>query len=99
LDSRLRRLDAPAAQRAQRHARHPLGGANNNPAVLFAFDARNLTHELYNSAQAPLERDRFGAGNKFIIPTIANGRVYVGTQTGVAVFGLLTRFPPFRKMR
>jgi hypothetical protein len=29
----------------------------------------------------------FGAGNKFITPMIANGRVYVGTPTGVAVFG------------
>lgn len=61
---------------------------NSNPAVLYAYDATNLAHELYDSNQAGT-RDQFGAGNKFITPTIANGKVYVGTQTGVAVFGLL----------
>lgn len=62
---------------------------NSNPADLHAYDATNLANELYNSTQAPNSRDEFGPGNKFITPTIANGRVYVGTQTGVAVFGLL----------
>ena len=62
--------------------------ANNNPAVLYAYDATNLSHELYNSNQAG-SRDQFGPGNKFITPVIANGKVFVGTQTGVAVFGLL----------
>jgi hypothetical protein len=75
---------------------------NTSPAVLSAYDARNLAHELYNSNQAP-ERDQFGPGNKFITPTIANGRVYVGTPAGVAVFGLLPEQrrpgPPFRKIR
>jgi PQQ-like domain len=61
---------------------------NTNPAVLHAYDATNLSHELYNSNQAGT-RDQFGAGNKFITPTIANGKVYVGTTNGVAVFGLL----------
>jgi len=60
---------------------------NSNPAVLHAYDATNLAHELYNSNQAAGGRDNFGNGNKFITPTIVNGRVYVGTQTGVAVFG------------
>jgi hypothetical protein len=62
---------------------------NTNPAVLHAYDARNLTLELYNSSQAPGSRDAFGPGNKFITPTIVNGHVYVGTQTGVARFGVL----------
>src|SRR5437016_3242893 len=62
---------------------------NTNPAVLYAFDAGNLGHELYDSSQAANGRDQFGAGNKFITPTIADGKVFVGTQTGVAVFGLL----------
>ena len=62
---------------------------NTNPAVLHAFDAANLAHELYNSTQAPNGRDKFGAGNKFITPVIADGKVFVGTQTGVAEFGLL----------
>jgi hypothetical protein len=62
---------------------------NTNPAVLHAFDARDLSRELYNSNQAPAGRDAFGAGNKFITPTIANGHVYVGTTNGVARFGSL----------
>ena len=61
---------------------------NSNPAVLHAFDATSLA-ELYNSDQAAGNRDRFGAGNKYISPTIADGKVFVGTTTGVAVFGLL----------
>ena len=61
---------------------------NSNPAVLYAYDATNLAHELYDSNQAGT-RDQFGPGNKFITPTIANGKVYVGTTNGVAVFGLL----------
>jgi len=62
---------------------------NGGSAVLHAYDATNLAHELYNSNQAPSGRDNFGPGNKFITPTIVNGRVYVGTTNGVAVFGLL----------
>jgi hypothetical protein len=61
---------------------------NSSPAVLHAYDATDLSHELYNSNQAG-SRDQFGSGNKFITPMIANGRVYVGTPNGVAVFGLL----------
>jgi hypothetical protein len=56
--------------------------------VLHAYDASNLASELYNSNQAANGRDQF-ADNKFITPMIANGKVYVGTPTGVAVFGLL----------
>jgi hypothetical protein len=62
---------------------------NSNPATLHAFAAGNLATELYNSNQAANGRDNFGAGNKFMTPSIANGKVYVGTPTGVAVFGLL----------
>ncbi len=61
---------------------------NSNPAVLHAYDATNLAKELYNSNQAG-SRDQFGPGNKFITPVIVNGKVFVGTQTGVAEFGLL----------
>jgi outer membrane protein assembly factor BamB len=61
---------------------------NSNPAVLHAYDATNLAHEIYNSNQAG-SRDQFGTGNKFITPTIADGKVFVGTTSGVAVFGLL----------
>jgi hypothetical protein len=61
---------------------------NTGPAVLHAYDAGTLK-ELYNSSQAANGRDHFGDGNKFITPAIADGRVYVGTPTGVAEFGLL----------
>lgn len=62
--------------------------ANTSPAVLHAYAPTNLAKEYYNSAQAG-SRDNFGNGNKFITPTIASGRVYVGTATGVGVLGLL----------
>src|SRR5262249_39809105 len=62
---------------------------NSTPAVLHAYDAYDLSRELYNSNQAPSARDQFGAGNKYIVPTVADGKVFVGTQNGVAVFGLL----------
>lgn len=62
---------------------------NTNPAVLHAYNANSLV-ELYNTNQAPNGRDQFGAGNKFITPLIINGKVYVGTTTGVGAFGLLS---------
>jgi hypothetical protein len=63
---------------------------NSSPeAVLHAYDATNLAHELYNSNQAANNRDQFGPGNKFITPSIADGKVFVGTTNSVAVFGLL----------
>ncbi|MGA8671837.1 MAG: pyrrolo-quinoline quinone [Terracidiphilus sp.] len=61
---------------------------NASPAVLHAYDATSL-QELYNSNQAASSRDHFGNGNKFITPTIVNGKVFVGTPNGVAEFGLL----------
>jgi hypothetical protein len=60
-----------------------------SPAVLHAYDATNLAKELYSSAQASGNRDSFGSGNKFITPLIIHGKVYVGTPSGVAIFGLL----------
>ena len=64
---------------------------NGTPAVLYAFDATDLTKKLYSSNDAGT-RDNFGTGNKFIVPTVANGKVYVGTTSSVGVFGLLN--PP-----
>jgi len=61
---------------------------NATPAILHAYDATNLAHELYNSNQASGGRDHFGTGNKFITPTVVNGKVYVGSLSGVGVFGL-----------
>lgn len=62
---------------------------NTSPAVLHAYDATNLTNELYNSNQASGGRDQCGAGNKFITPTIADGKVFLATQNAVCVYGLL----------
>jgi hypothetical protein len=62
---------------------------NSSPAVLDAYDATNVSHQLYHSNQAANGRDHFGNGNKYITPTIAEGHVYVGTPTGIAIFGLL----------
>ena len=60
------------------------------PGVLHAYDPTNLQHEFYNSNQAASSRDAFGNGNKFITPLVINGKVYVGTQNSVAIFGLLS---------
>jgi outer membrane protein assembly factor BamB len=57
--------------------------------VLHAYDSRNLATELYNSNQAPRKRDHLGSASHFGTPMIANGKVYVGTQDSVVVFGLL----------
>jgi outer membrane protein assembly factor BamB len=65
----------------------------SSPGVLHAYDPANLAHEFYNSNQAANGRDSFGNGNKFITPVIVNGKIYVGTQNGVAVFGLLSTSP------
>lgn len=60
------------------------------PAVLRAYDPRNLKTEYYDSKQAG-NRDYIGNGNKFITPTVANGRVYLGTMDSVIAFGLLSQ--------
>jgi hypothetical protein len=61
--------------------------SGNGQAVLHAYDPSDL-HELYNSNQNPA-RDQFGSGNKFITPTVCNGKVLVGTTNSVGVFGFL----------
>jgi outer membrane protein assembly factor BamB len=62
---------------------------NETPAVLHAYDATDLSQELYNTNQAPNSRDLFGSKTKFGVPTIANGKVYVATTGGtVGAFGL-----------
>src|SRR6266849_1994580 len=60
----------------------------DQPAVLFAYDAADVSRELYNSTQNPT-RDGAGYALRFTIPTIANGRVCVPTKRRIDVFGLL----------
>ena len=61
---------------------------NGNGGVLHAYDATNIANELYNSTQAN-SRDLFGEATKFSVPTITNGKIYIGTQNSLAIFGLL----------
>jgi hypothetical protein len=62
------------------------GGYNTNgPAILYAFDAASL-NELYDSTQAG-SRDTAGAAVEYSVPVIANGKVYIGTQSELDIYG------------
>jgi len=55
---------------------------DNNPASsLHAFDANDVSHELFRSAT-------IGQAAKWAVPTVINGKVYVATKTQLVVFGL-----------
>jgi Big-like domain-containing protein len=71
----------------------PQKGIATGPSILYAFDATNLTNILYTSTQAANNRDMAGPSNKFVVPTIANGKVYFGTQTELDIYGLLPVTP------
>jgi hypothetical protein len=65
----------------------------DQPAALYAYDAANVSQELYDSEQNA-SRDRAGLALRFNIPTAVNGHVYVGARREVDVYGLL---PPDRR--
>ncbi len=63
------------------------GYVDGSPEILRAYDATDLTRELYNSSENP-QRDTPGGAVKFAVPTIANGKVYVGANGRLSVYGL-----------
>jgi hypothetical protein len=65
------------------------GGSGGTPAILHAYDAGNITQELYNSTLAPSGRDTAGHACKFSVPTVTDGKVFVPTCTELDIYGLL----------
>ncbi|HEV2379545.1 MAG TPA: choice-of-anchor D domain-containing protein [Terriglobia bacterium] len=64
------------------------GFQKSTAAILYAYDAANVSRLLYNSGQNAT-RDQAGPAVKFNPPTVVNGKVYVGTNGEVDVYGLL----------
>ena len=65
-----------------------------SPATLYAYKADNLGTMLYNSGQASSARDKLGSTAKFVAPTVANGKVYVGGTSTLSIYGLLPLISP-----
>jgi Bacterial Ig-like domain (group 2) len=68
------------------NSNHDSGG----PAILRAYDAMNISNQLYDSTQAG-SRDTAGQALKFTVPTIAGGKVFVSTSNELDIYGLLTK--------
>ena len=66
--------------------------SSGGPETLLAYDATNLANTLYSSA-TNLSRDNPGIAMKYAVPTIANGKVYVGAGGQLSIYGLLANTP------
>jgi hypothetical protein len=62
---------------------------NTSTGILHAYDAAEISHEIYNSTQAANSRDAFNSTVSGVSPTIAGGKVYVATKNGIVVFSQL----------
>jgi hypothetical protein len=65
------------------------GYGSSEPAILRAYNATNVSNFLYGS-NLTSGRDTLGPAVKFVVPVVTNGKVYVGAQKEVDVFGLLS---------
>lgn len=73
------------------------GFSYGGKAVLIAHDANDVSRTLYSSNQN-LDRDNPGGAIKFVVPTVVGGKVYVGGDRVVTVYGLLNSFQPTAAM-
>ena len=64
-------------------------GGTGQPGILHAYAASNLSNELYNSNQAVGGRDALDEWDKFTVPVVANGQVFVTSNYQLTVYGLL----------
>ena len=62
--------------------------ASRNVGILRAFDPADLTTELYDTELSP-DRDRTDGSVRFAVPTVAGGKVFVGSQNALDIYGLL----------
>ncbi len=69
------------------------GYTSGSPAILYAYDATNAANLLYASSQNAA-RDAAGKAVKMTVPMVVNGKVYLGAQGEVDVYGLLAAAPP-----
>ena len=66
------------------------GPPGQYPGTLRAFDATNLQTQFYASSLAAAKRDALGTVTSFVTPMVANGKVFVASETQFLVYGLLS---------